>query len=311
MKPFIGHQDTYAHLVAQVKGDHLTHALLFRGEEGIGKKLIALHLAKIILVGEDAPFDLATFPDLLLVEEESIKVNDVTRIQEFLSERPLYSKHKVVIIDNCHLMNHQSQNKFLKTLEEAPGFATIIMITSQVTKLLDTIVSRLSEWSFKPLSEEQVYSLLPSEYPEKLKRLATYFSAGSIGKALRILGDEIHQEIFFLPEKIFEAVLNDDIDKLLKFSNLLQEQKELYPVLLDYMGVWIRDVSVIREDHGSQNLLYRESEESLIRHSNYYRADLIPKINQRIQRAREEIEANIAPEIVVFAMLHEIKTWIH
>ena len=243
----------------------LSHAYLFSGTEGIGKKQVAITLAKILLCQDDRchrQIEKRVFPDFFLLEEESmIKVEAIKELQSFLNEKPLYSKRKVLIIDNAHLMNPQAQNKLLKTLEEAPSFAHIFLITSQEQALLDTIRSRCVPVNFAPLKEEEIVSLLDASYEKEKRELAASFSGGSVRKAMNILEDEDYYRLIELPKAIIEASIKGDYTTLFDISEGIKKEELLG--LLDQLGLWLRDVSVIEDNPPNEVLYYKGFQEEL------------------------------------------------
>ncbi|WP_459129246.1 DNA polymerase III subunit [Guggenheimella bovis] len=296
MLPFVSHEAQYQDMVALFEGDHLSHGYLFVGEEGIGKKLVAKELAKLML---------GNSPDLMILEGEPIKVQDIEAVQQFLSERPLYGDQKVVIFDDAHLMNVQSQNKLLKTLEEAPSFATLFFITHNPSKLLDTILSRVITVHFKPLTTGQVYDLL-EDAPEDLRILASRFSQGSVRRARRILEDERLQRIVKLPKVLFEQVIADDLGEVLKELKDLDGRDE-HKELLDYMSYWLRDISLLREAPESDGALYIMFKDALTEQGKFIRSDHLGPLERVIQEAREAIDSNLSLKVIMARLFLQLQ----
>ena len=313
MKSFFGHAQRWEQISRLVERGELSHALLFYGPDGIGKKRFALDIAARLLCQDDRcrkQFRGGTYPDFLLIEEEGmIRVDAIAAIQRFLSERPVFGDKKVVIVDNAHLMNPQSQNKFLKTLEEAPAFCHIMLISSQIHQLLETIRSRTLTVAFEPLPLKLIYDNLPPTAREQDRRIATDFSLGSYGKALEILEDEPRRRIFFLPPEIFQAMIEYDYVKLLQQNQTVE--KLHYPLLLDHLAIWLRDLSLVRENRQSDQILYKEFRDLLIRQSQNVMAAHIAPLLERIDMAKEQIEFNVNPEIATYAMLMDMQEEIH
>jgi len=129
-------------LVKSLELGKLPHALLFYGQEGLGKKDTALEFAKM-LVG-----DLETNPDFVFLDSP-----DISQIRDLitkLSFKPYMAKYKVAIIDNAHAMNKEAQNCFLKFLEEPRDKTFLILVTAYPNLLLPTIISRVQKIRFYP-----------------------------------------------------------------------------------------------------------------------------------------------------------------
>lgn len=309
MHSFFGHEKRWSQIMMLLQNDQLAHALLFYGTEGIGKKQLALELAETILCQDEASRKQlrgGTFPDFLLVDEEGIiKVETVAVIQRFLSEKPIYGRKKVVIIDNVDQMNIQGQNKFLKTLEEAPLFCHLILISAKPHQLLETIRSRLIGIHFEPLSDALVFEHLPKTAPEIDRRIATDFAMGSFTKALQILEDPMLKHVFMLPGTIYQSMLDYEYVKLLQ--NVQSMDKKLIPLLVDHLTLWLRDIAIIREDRDSAQVLYKQSREKLIRQSSRITAEKLPIMMRRLEQCKDQIEANVNAEVSLYAALMEIQ----
>lgn len=194
----IGHQKQQELLQRKFESGQLSHAYVFSGENGIGKKLIAIELVKMLnCTATKKPcqkcsycqmIDKNSFPDLLLVEKDNdateIEILQIRKAQKFLSYTPYYGSVKMVIVDNAELMNRESQNAFLKTLEEPTQNSIIILVTAKPDLLLPTILSRVQQIKFfkpknLPLSSETsekqkeiLKTMLPSlhsDFAEKFK----------------------------------------------------------------------------------------------------------------------------------------------
>lgn len=145
-------------MASALQRDQLAHAWLLQGAAGIGKRALAEYLAQLLLCAE--PHDgqpcghcrscqliaAGTHPDRLeLVPEESgkpIKIDAVRGRIAQLQLTPQVAKRKVVIIDPAEAMNANAANALLKTLEEPPGNATLLLISHAPGRLLATIRSR-------------------------------------------------------------------------------------------------------------------------------------------------------------------------
>lgn len=152
----LGHQKQFQYLKTLLSSKKLPHAFLFVGPERIGKKTVALEFAKLILGNE-----LKGHPDFLMIDKE--KEISISEIKEFcwhFSLKPFNSEYKVGIINNAHLMTEEAQNCFLKTLEEPKTKTVFILITSFLSLLFPTIVSRCQLIKFYPLKKAELENFL-------------------------------------------------------------------------------------------------------------------------------------------------------
>ena len=146
----IGHQKQWEFLKRKFELNQLSHAYLFTGAEGIGKKLFAKEFSE--LIG-------CKFPDLMIVSEANkkdekfgdggeIKISQIREVQNFLSYKSYNGGFKIVIIDEAEKMNLEAQSCFLKTLEEPKGQTILFLVSSKPDMLLPTIFSRCQTVKF-------------------------------------------------------------------------------------------------------------------------------------------------------------------
>ena len=95
----------------------------------------------------------------MLIDAEdgkSIKIEQIRYMQEKIAEKPIASNKKVYIINNSDTMTKEAQNCLLKTLEEPPEYAVIILVLANENNMLNTIKSRCTKIMFNPLSKEEI-----------------------------------------------------------------------------------------------------------------------------------------------------------
>lgn len=143
-------------------------------------------------------FDEDNHPDYFELNKEkteSIKIDDIRRLQEKVIEKPITSEKKVYVINNAENMTVEAQNCLLKTLEEPPEFVSIILVTNNENSILTTIKSRCTKLLF---SEEEVSDLTEEEKNsyESLKKIfghvEDYVSIDLLGNVDELYGDKEH-----------------------------------------------------------------------------------------------------------------------
>ena len=150
----IGNEKAKEILNKIVENKNFVNSYLFVGIEGIGKFLYAKEFAKKILNVDDLTKSMDYYE--INFGKDSIKVDEVRKIEESIYTKPVISDKKVIIINNSENMTVAAQNAFLKTLEEPPSYAIIILITSNETLLLTTIKSRCMKIKFEKINDEQI-----------------------------------------------------------------------------------------------------------------------------------------------------------
>lgn len=245
----IGNNKIKDNLETIVKNDNIFHSYMFIGTEGIGKKKFAKEFAKAILCTEsDRPcgrckscieFESKNNPDFYYIgleeEEKSIKIEVVRQMQKKLGELPIVSNKKVYIIDDFEYMTPEAQNCMLKTIEEPPEFVTLILITANESKILNTIKSRCLKINFSNIEDKLLKEYLEEKYKIiniSENRLKVY--NGSIGKALQMHEKE---EIYTQIEKVFENIEKYNIITAKNNLEVLYKEKDYIIDILDYINV--------------------------------------------------------------------------
>ena len=178
MSYVVGHRDVIERLRGVLTGERYPHALLFVGREGIGKKRVALLSAAMFLCSrggcESCRVCKKVFsgvhPDVRLEYpkgKRSILIDQVRELKEWAFMTPMEGERKVAIIDDAHLMKTEAANALLKTLEEPPDGTLFILVTSEPSRLLPTIVSRCQIVRFTPLKREEVDEICEREGVEE------------------------------------------------------------------------------------------------------------------------------------------------
>src|SRR5829696_1886996 len=152
-----------------------SHAYLFRGPRGAGKRVAArAFAAEILAAGSADPddarrralLDPSPHPDLVWLAPSGAQhlVEAVReRVIRAASYRPFEGRRRVFVIDSAEAMRDESQNALLKTLEEPPGFAHLILLSSEPESLLETVASRCQPVEFSSLPSEAIESALAAD----------------------------------------------------------------------------------------------------------------------------------------------------
>ena len=178
----IGQEFAKKYITNSIKNDKVNHAYMFEGIDGIGKNLFAKEFGKLLINVDNVD----NSPDYINIEPtgSSIKIAQIRELQSDIIIKP-HSKYKIYVINHAEKMTVESQNALLKTLEEPPEYAIIILITNNKESLLPTIKSRCEIIKFLPISIMELKRyLMDRGVEEKRSALLANFSRGSIEKAL-------------------------------------------------------------------------------------------------------------------------------
>lgn len=212
----VGHEEEKNILKESFLKKSVSHAYLFSGTEGIGKKLLAREFAKVLL----GTNNLETCIDFKFIEKlEDKKDIIVEQIREKLVNdvyiSPATSEYKVYIINDAHLMNISCQNALLKTLEEPPEYTVIILITHLPQTLLSTVLSRVNKITFKNLSNSDLDYITNNLKGRILDKDKRDYAAGSAKVALELIEDTDNNKYIKL-DKFYNLYKNKDILEMTK-----------------------------------------------------------------------------------------------
>ena len=244
----LGNQKVKQMLQNSIEKNIVSHSYMFIGLEGIGKKMIAKEFAKKNLCLNQIidnqcncksciEFDTNNNPDFLIVEPDgnSIKIEQIRNLQKLIQEKPIISNRKVYIIDNADLMTKEAQNCLLKTLEEPPEYAVIILVGSNENLFLPTIKSRCMILHFDKISNEEMKRYLKDNLGiNQINEEMLDMFQGSIGKAINLKDkQEEYESIYGFINNLGKM----DVIELYKYAKPLYKFKEEIFEVLDYINI--------------------------------------------------------------------------
>jgi DNA polymerase-3 subunit delta' len=273
-KTIYGHERQINLILGALRQNRIPHAYLFSGMTGVGKRAIAVALAKRInCTGDASPLDACNrcpsclktdhknHPDLVFVEPEGqfIRIKAIRDLQAQMQYSPLEGKYRVIIIDDADKMNITSANALLKTLEEpAPG-NLMILITGNPSGLPRTILSRCQQIRFYPLNREVIVSCLQDHHALKENDAAMIAGAsgGSLAKAIEMVrGDYKSFRDRTLDDLM--AIHSNILLKFLSFTADFGKDRDDITQKLDVIRSCYRDALVYRETGSEESLINRD-----------------------------------------------------
>lgn len=274
-KNIIGNEKIKTFLNKAVEENHISHSYLFIGIEGIGKNLFAKELArKLLCLEQEETEDCVScikwksenHPDFYQIEPENktIKIEEIRRLQEKIAEKPITSKKKVYLIIDSDRMTKEAQNCLLKTLEEPPEYATIILTASNESKLLNTIKSRCMKIAFQPIEEERIKKYCNIELGIEPSEEFLKAGEGSIGKTLQL---QQEKEIYEQVNTMLNEMEQQDLITLFNTAEVIYKEKEKIQEVLEYMIVSLYHTKERKKMNCIKHI--EETKKRLISNSNY------------------------------------------
>lgn len=287
------------------------HAYMFQGMAGIGKKVFALELAKLLNCESTDKSKLpcnecntccrinnGNYSDVRIVEPDgkNIKIEQIRDIIKEVAYYTLEAKKRVVIIDNAETMNASATNCFLKTLEEAP-LNTVFVLIVQASSLPQTILSRCQIIKFASLKPNEVKEVLSKGIvgPQIINDMQLKLASGSVERALHFM-QKLNAEDVFKFLKDFISLKKDSYNKLFDYTESAVDLFDLNEIIIIFK-TFMSDVFKNNLIHKNSNL---EDKYSLL--INEYKISSLEKINynlDHINSLEKELHYNLNKRIFV------------
>lgn len=320
----LGNDMVKDHFKKAIEGHKVSHAYILTGEAGMGRKSIANAFAMTLLCekGGSEPCMVChsckqvlggNHPDLIYVTHEkpaSIGVDDIReQINDTIMIRPYSSYYKIYIVDEAEKMTVQAQNALLKTIEEPPSYAVILLITTNQEAFLPTILSRCIQLKLKPLKDFTVKSYLTEHLhvPDKEAEICAAFARGNLGKAIHLSSSDEFKELYQKVMSVIKSVGDMDITMLLDCIREIKDQKFEMNDMLDLMQLWFRDVLMFKVTKDMNLLIFRDEYKAINEMGQKYDYASLEEILNAVDLARTRLEANVNMELAMELLLLTIK----
>lgn len=324
LKEILGHEPIKEHFFNAVLTGNISHAYILSGEAGMGKKSLANAFALALLCekGQADPCRQChackqvmsgNHPDLIYVTHEkpaSIGVDDVRRqINDTIQVKPYSSAHKIYIVDEAEKMTVQAQNALLKTIEEPPAYAVILLLTTNAEAFLPTILSRCVQLKLKPLKDGEVKDYLVSRMGVELSQAEIYtaFARGNLGKAIHLADSEDFRHLYGELLDLLKNLKKSDISELLERIRKMKEDKLDIHQCLDFMQMWYRDVLMYKITKDINLLIFKDEFSTVNAMSTVSGYEGLERILTAIDKARIRLDANVNMELVMELLLLTMK----
>ena len=319
----VGHESIIGHFKSSIEQGKVAHAYLIHGEKGTGKKMLAGLFAKTLQceAGGTDPCgtcrsciqcDSGNQPDIIWVTHEKPTVISVDDIREQVNNdiiiKPYSSRYKIYIIPEAELMNPQAQNALLKTIEEPPEYAIIMLLTNNLDKMLPTILSRCITLNLKPVGELDMMEYLSRMgVPQAKAKFCVGFAFGNLGKAVRLATSEEYNEIKHDCVQILKDINRMEIYDLIDAVKKMTKYKlDIYDYL-DIMMMWYRDILMLKVSGSPDKLLFKEEYATLKQQANYISYEGIENVLKALDKVKVRLEANVNFDIAMELLLLTIK----
>ncbi len=319
----IGQEHMTGHLQNAIRMGKVSHAYIIQGEAGAGKKLLADVFATTLQCEEGGIEPCGhcqsckqavsgNHPDIRRVthEKASISVDDIRlQLNNDILVKPYSRPYKVYIIDEAEKMTEQAQNAMLKTIEEPPEYAVIILLTVNAKLLLPTILSRCILLNVRPVARGQIKRLLTEHYgiASFMAEVAADFADGVPGKAIAYAQSgefvDLKDEVIRMLRRLDSMPAEEMYKKVKEWAG----RKAELPDILSLINLWYRDVLVMKSTVGAGRLIFREEEKDLSARAQAMSFARIEECIQAVETTRQRMNANVNAEVSLEMLLYTMK----
>ena len=245
-------------------------------------------------------------PDLIYVEaqnQKSISVGDIReKVNDTVEIKPYSSLYKVYIIDKADSMTVQAQNALLKTMEEPPEYAVIILIAQSLDRFLPTIKSRCIKLHISLISNQVILEKLRSlGIDSELSKSLASFSRGNLAKALTFSREE-NINIYKENINILTNISSSNSIELYDYAELINTRENKMD-FMDFCLMWYRDILLLSVNKNAENIIFKSEYRTLRKLTSVYSFSDLENITDSINHAIEELSSNVNSKYVIKLML--------
>ncbi|MDO5456478.1 MAG: DNA polymerase III subunit delta' C-terminal domain-containing protein, partial [Eubacteriales bacterium] len=343
----IGQNSIIDHLSGALRTGNISHAYILCGDAGSGRRTIARAFAAAMQCADLAWEDESMLPrpcgcclsclqaqtdnqpDIITVAHEkpgSIGVGEIRRMRADVQIKPYANPYKVYIVPDAEKMTVQAQNALLKTLEEPPAYAVILLIATGTDSFLPTILSRCVLLRMRAVGEEEIAKFLldradrpgdsggqagedsgesAAPMTDEEAHVIARFAGGNPGRALQLSRDD---DFLVLRDKtldLLQHLRDTDAGAIAAFAAEMDagRQEELMNLIL----MWYRDVLLYRESASAKNLIFGEDLQYIIEAAGTLSYEVLGQIIDIVAEASRRLHSNVAADAVLETMLLRIR----
>lgn len=316
----IGQDSIIQHMKNAIRMKKVSHAYIFEGEEGSGKKTLANFFAKTLQCEsglEEACnectscklFDSGNHPDIKHIITQKKTGLGVDEIREAINTdiyiKPYRYPYKIYIVHEADLMTTQSQNALLKTIEEPPEYAVIILLAENINRFLPTVLSRCILIRLAEVPTHMIRDYLVKTEGVSLETAGLFasFSRGNIGKAKKLIYSEsFHKMRQDLINVIDYAAKGNDLE-VIQGCEVLATYKDEGNILLDLLLTWLRDLLTIKSLEDEKYVIHTDQYKTLLKQSGILSYNRIDKWITKADEAQKAFRFHINFQLLMETLL--------
>ncbi|SFG48792.1 DNA polymerase-3 subunit delta' [Lachnospiraceae bacterium C7] len=323
-KSIIGHEQIIEHLQNAIKMDKISHAYIFNGPDKSGKMMLAESFATALMCEKNQVEGCMechsckralshNHPDIIYVNHEkpnTLSVDDIrTQLNNTIDVKPYEGEYKIYIVDEAEKMNQQAQNALLKTIEEPPAYAIILLLTTNADLFLPTILSRCIKLDLKVVNKDLIINHLMKDYqiPDYKAEVCAAFSQGNVGKAIQLASSQEFNELKESAIKLIKKIDDIDLYEMGQTVKKVTEYKLEINDYLDLLMIWFRDVLYFKATGDVNDLVFKEEVYDIKKQAIRHTYQGIETILDALDKAKLRIKSNVNFDLVIELLLFTIK----
>lgn len=323
-KDVVGHNDIIKYIQSAVTADQVSHAYIMNGPKGSGKKLLSMLFATTLLCEAKGAepcnkchsciqAESGNHPDIIRVTHEkpnTISVDDIReQVNNTIDIKPYQGPYKIYIIEQADLMTVQAQNAILKTIEEPPAYAIIMLLTENADTLLPTITSRCVMLKLRNIKDALIkkYLMEKLEVPDYKADMCTAFAQGNLGRAIMLANSEHFNEIRDEAVQLLKYIHEMDVSEIVKAVTRIAAYKLEITDYLDIIMIWYRDVLLYKATKEMDKVVFKDQMSAIKEQAKNSSYEGIELILSSIEKAKVRLKANVNFDLVMELLFLTIK----
>jgi len=274
-----------------------THAYLITAADPLTASLTAAAFSDTLC----GKADIARLP---VAGGDRVRTEDINWLTGDCWIKPFDSDVKVYLIDKADTMTEQAQNKLLKTLEEPPPSAVVLLAVCREAKMLRTIVSRCRRVRCAGFDARQIYDcLIANGIDAKRADFAAAFSGGSLYLADKMTESDLYAAAADTVFRVFSDMRTSR--DILKHAAALTAYKDIFDVVLDFMSYILRDIAIVHA--GKRKLVFTKRREAdIIELAREFPLKACTLISKKILDAKKSLHYNCNLQNVIDGLLFAV-----
>lgn len=323
-KDILGNEHILEHFKKAIENQKISHAYIMNGEKGTGKLTLAKAFAMTLLCEEGGTEPCLKChsciqaltdnnPDIIYVKHEKPNLISVDEIRNQLVNdvdlKPYSYKHKVYIVEDTQLMNVQAQNSMLKTIEEPPEYAVIMLLTTNMELLLQTVLSRCVTLNMQPLKKEVIkeYLMKKEKVVDYQAEIAASFAGGNLGKAKSLATSAEFSEMLAEVTQLMRYIKEMQAYEVVAAVKHASEYKYTFDDYIDLIILWFRDVLLYKASMNVNDLIFKNELKTIKQHAAKSSYNGIEEILKALDKAKTRLKSNVNFDITIELMFMTIR----